>query len=101
MRSDRFGLSQPHWVLLTRLLLQPVKEAGGRVWIFGSRARGDYRQFSDLDVLIGGPITPSLISSIGEQLEESTLPIRVDLVFEPNLADAYRSGVLNERVEVP
>jgi predicted nucleotidyltransferase len=100
MRSDRFGLSQPQWELLTRLLLQPIKEAGGQVWIFGSRARGDYQQFSDLDVLVGGPVTPALISSIGEQLEESTLPIRVDLVLEPNLADAYRSGVLNERVEI-
>jgi predicted nucleotidyltransferase len=100
MRSDRFGLSQPHWDLLKRLLLQPIKEAQGRVWIFGSRARGDYRQFSDLDVLIGGPITPNLISSIGELLEESTLPICVDLVLEANLADSYRTGVLKERVEI-
>jgi predicted nucleotidyltransferase len=100
MRSDRFGLSQPHWELLTKLLLQPIKEAGGRVWIFGSRARGDYRRFSDLDVLIAGPITPNRISSIGEQLEESTLPVQVDLVLEPNLADAYRTGVLKERVEI-
>ena len=100
MRSDTFGIEQPHWELVTRLLLQPVREAGGRVWIFGSRARGDYQQFSDLDVLVGGPVTPALISSIGEQLEESTLPIRVDLVLEPNLADAYRPGVLNERIEI-
>lgn len=100
MSSDRFGLSQPYWELLTKLLLGPIKEAGGRVWIFGSRARGDYQQFSDLDVLIGGPITPDLISSIGEQLEESTLPIRVDLVLEPNVADVYQAGVLKERVEI-
>jgi predicted nucleotidyltransferase len=97
---DRFGLSQPHWELVTKLLIQPVKEAGGRVWIFGSRARGDHRKFSDLDVLIAGSISPGLISSIGEQLEESTLPVRVDLVLEPNLADAYRTGVLKERVEI-
>ena len=100
MSSDRFGLSQPHWELLTKLLFRPVKEAGGRVWIFGSRARGDYRQFSDLDVLIGGPITRDLISTIGEQLEESTLPIRVDLVLEPDLAETYHAGVMKERVEV-
>lgn len=29
MRLDGFGLSQAHWQLLTKLLLKPVKEAGG------------------------------------------------------------------------
>lgn len=100
MRSDGFGLSQTNWQLITKLLLKPVKEAGGRVWIFGSRARGDYQQFSDLDVLIAGAVTSELISSIEEQLEESTLPVRVDLVLESNLADTYRAGVLKERVEI-
>jgi hypothetical protein len=91
---------QAHWELLRILLLQPISEAGGRIWIFGSRARGDYRLFSDLDVLIEGPVTPDLIASIGEQLEESDLPIRVDLVSAANLADAYKAGVLKERVEI-
>lgn len=100
MSSDRFGLIQAHWELVKELLVQPIIEAGGRIWIFGSRARGDYRLFSDLDVLIEGPITPDLITSIGEQLEESTLPIRVDLAPAAHLADAYRAGVLEERVEI-
>ena len=100
MTPDRFGISESHWEIVTKLLLQPIKAAGGRVWLFGSRARGDYQQFSDLDVLIGGPIPPGLLSSVGESLEESTLPFRVDLVFEPNLADAYRNGVVKERVEI-
>jgi hypothetical protein len=26
--------------------------------------------------------------------------VQVDLVLEPNLADAYRTGVLKERVEI-
>lgn len=100
MNAERFGVSQPHWELITRLLLDPIKKAGGSVSVFGSRARGDYRPFSDLDLLVEGPIPRSLLSSISESLEESTLPLRVDLVFEPDLAEAYRAAVLRERVSL-
>jgi uncharacterized protein len=70
------------------------------VSIFGSRARGDFRQFSDLDVLVEGPVSPSLLSSVSESLEESTLPFRVDIVLEGDLADSYRPGVLRDKVRV-
>jgi uncharacterized protein len=100
VKNARFGISSPHWELLTLLLLDPIKKAGGRVWLFGSRARGDHHRFSDVDTLIDGPISPTLLSSISENLEESALPIRVDLVLESDLADAYRIGVMKERIEI-
>ena len=100
MKSARFGISDSQWEILVRLLLQPIQKVGGKVWIFGSRARGDYQQFSDLDVLIEGLVPSDQRSSIAENLEESTLPFRVDLVFEPELADSYRAGIMRERLEI-
>lgn len=97
---ERFGIKGVHWELLSKLLFLPVKEAGGRIWLFGSRARGDHHPFSDVDILIEGPIPPHLLSTIEENLEESTLPMRVDLVSEPNLAETYRIGVMKDRVEI-
>jgi hypothetical protein len=100
VKPDRFGISDPHWALITRLLVDPIKSAGGSVSIFGSRSRGDFRQFSDLDVLVEGPVSPSLLSSVSERLEESPLPLRVDIVLESDLADSYRPGVLRDKVRV-
>ena len=100
MKPDQFGISRVHWELIDRILLKPIRKVGGRVWVFGSRARGDYAKFSDLDILLDGAIEPAFLSSISEDLEESTLPFRVDLVCDRDLADAYRAGVLKERVAV-
>jgi predicted nucleotidyltransferase len=75
-------------------------QSGCAVFLFGSRARGDYRPFSDLDILIQGSPNPSLLSSIAEKLEESNLPFRVDLVGEGDLADAYKVNVDRDKVQI-
>lgn len=100
MRLDQFGLSQTHGEILQRILIEPVRKLGGKVWVFGSRARGDYQKFSDLDLLMQGPVSGQILAKISEELEESRLPIRVDLVHVDNLADSYRAQVFRERVEV-
>jgi predicted nucleotidyltransferase len=66
--------------------------------VFGSRSRGDYSEFSDLDILIESLSDPTLLSAISEELEESSLLFRIDLVREPDLAETYRDGVFKERV---
>jgi predicted nucleotidyltransferase len=100
MNQSRFGLAPDHWSLVSKLLIFPLREKGATVFVFGSRARGDYKPFSDLDILVDGDISPSLLSSISEDLEESNLPIRVDIVLARNLADAYTQGVDRDKVQV-
>lgn len=94
----QFGLTTEHQQLLTDILLAPLKQRGCSVFVFGSRARGDYKKFSDLDILIEGEVSTTLLSRIRESLEESTLPFRVDIVSMQDLADSYRAGVLRDRV---
>ncbi len=98
MNPERFGIKEAHWEIVSQLVLRPIWAAGGKVWLFGSRARGCQRPFSDIDLLLEGAIDPALLSSISENLEESTLPFRVDLVREQDLADAYRAGVYKDRI---
>lgn len=98
----KFGLSPSSWEILDRIVFQPLLRSGAKVWIFGSRARGDQREYSDLDVLyrIPSPLPDGMLSRIREALEESKLPILVDLVSEADLADSYRAGAIRERVEI-
>ncbi len=95
----KFGLTQTQFEILDRTAIQPLKKAGGQVWIFGSRARGDHKTFSDIDLLFSFPekAPAGLLGLISEALEESRLPFKVDLVNESELADSYREGVLDER----
>lgn len=53
-----------------------------RVYLFGSAARGTLRRGSDLDVgiLPLAPLPVGLLSELREQLEESSLLYRADLV---------------------
>uniref|UniRef100_UPI0040568633 nucleotidyltransferase family protein n=1 Tax=Candidatus Electrothrix sp. TaxID=2170559 RepID=UPI0040568633 len=72
------------------------KHDAGRIGIFGSRARGDDRPGSDLDVLVDFNKTKSLLAlvSIEQELTE-ILGIKVDLLTEgaisPHLIDRIKA----------
>lgn len=98
----KFGLSNEDWDLLNRLAIVPLKQSGCKVFIFGSRARGDQKKFSDIDLLFASSTSLPLdvIGKIRSELEESDLTIKVDLVQESELANSFRDGVMKERIEV-
>jgi predicted nucleotidyltransferase len=71
-----------------------------RVFLFGSRARGDHRAASDIDVAILPlePIPPGVLAGIREAIEESHVPFFVDLLdlseAPPSLGEqAMREGI--------
>lgn len=88
---------------LTEEDLQILREAlgpeGDRAWLFGSRARGDHRAYSDVGLLLDPDegISSTRLSEIREALEESRLPFKVDLVRASDLAASYREGALRDR----
>lgn len=90
------GLSNSQLKFLKEKIVNPVEEKGGKVFLFGSRATGKYREYSDIDILVRGFFSEEqkeLVSKIKELLEESNFPYIVDIVLDQDLADAYRSTV--------
>jgi predicted nucleotidyltransferase len=78
-----------------------MKARGAKVWVFGSRARGDHQTFSDIDIMY--QVDQSLLSTVDifkikESLVESKLTIKVDLVNEADLAKSYQAKALMERI---
>ena len=96
-----FGLSARDWEILNSECILPLKASGAKVWIFGSRARGDHRRYSDVDVLYesASPLGSPLLR-IKEHLEESRISIKVDIVSEVDLAQGHRISVLRDRILV-
>ena len=94
-----FGLTPTDWEIVKTTCIDPLKKVGAKVWIYGSRARGDHKKFSDVDILYQGTPGP-LIHLIKEAAEESRLTVKIDLVSIDDLAESYRSNILRDRREV-
>ena len=94
-----FGLSDDQLTYLRTTVVTPIEKLGGRVWVFGSRARGDHQQHSDVDLLIEGDkrqLQP-LIGEIRELLEDSRFPFVVDLALAEDLAASYTDSVFRDQ----
>ena len=95
-----FGLEKHQWKTVENIVLEPLNKKNTQLFVFGSRARNDHKKFSDLDILIRGKIDDITLSNIKENLENSNLPITVDLVLEKDLAESYKETILKEMLPV-
>jgi hypothetical protein len=77
------------------LLKHGVKKAG----LFGSSARGDTRDDSDIDILVEIDDDISLLDFVGIKLEiEESLGKKVDLVEYSTIKPLIREKIINEQV---
>jgi len=70
------------------------------VILFGSRARGDYFETSDVDVgiLPAGEVNESTIALFRERIENSNIPYKVDAVDLSRASKEFTDKVLEEGV---
>jgi predicted nucleotidyltransferase len=69
-------------------------------WVFGSRATGRARRFSDLDLAIdaGRPLTLEEMARLSEAFSDSDLPYRIDLVDWHRIDERWRRTIAARRV---
>jgi hypothetical protein len=67
---------------LRRMVLAALGGHDAAVWLFGSCARGDVRQHSDIDIAIlpRDDLPSAFFAVLAADIEESTIPYDVDLV---------------------
>jgi predicted nucleotidyltransferase len=81
---------------LRRMVLDALGEHDAAVWLFGSSARGEARQHSDIDIAIlpQDEIPSAFFAELAADIEESPIPYDVDLVdlrhAEPALVEEVR-----------
>jgi predicted nucleotidyltransferase len=86
-----------------RLVLQILRAnlpPAVKVWVFGSRATGRARRYSDLDLAIdaGRPLTLDETASLADAFSESDLTCRVDVVDWHAIDDRFQRIIEKERV---
>jgi predicted nucleotidyltransferase len=88
---NEFGLSDKT-LETVRAILATCPELD-KALVYGSRAMGNYRTGSDIDItLIGASLTMDMLFQLARQFDESNLPYMVDLsimasINNPNLLD--------------
>jgi type I restriction enzyme S subunit len=70
------------------------------VFVFGSRARGDHKEYSDLDLISKQtePLQTQKLIQIKEDFKNSQLPIAVDFIEWAKISDDFRKKIEPELV---
>ena len=71
-----------------------------RVVVFGSRATGRSKPFSDLDLaVLGDAAVPSpILAALADDFDESSLPFRVDVVDWATTTQAFQDIIARDAV---
>jgi hypothetical protein len=93
------GELQTRWLEeVRRIVAEVLRGEAVNVYLFGSRARGDHRLASDVDVALDArrPLSGLKLSELRDALEESRVPLRVEVVDLSTVDAAFRKRVLDE-----
>ena len=95
----RIDMTTDHKQLVLDILRANLPPSA-KVWVFGSRANGRARRYSDLDLAIdaGRRLTFDEMARLSEAFSDSDLPYRVDLIDWHNIDDRWRQAIATERV---
>jgi uncharacterized protein len=66
------------------------------IYLYGSRAHGDNRWNSDYDLWIDSEVSAKKMRELSEELEESFVPFRVEIVTTPQLTGRFGERVKQE-----
>jgi type I restriction enzyme S subunit len=73
-----------------------------RVWVFGSRATGTARRYSDLDLALEAerPISLDRMARPATELSESDLPFKVDVLDLLAVEPSFRQLIEADRIPI-
>lgn len=70
------------------------------IYLFGSRARKDYREGADIDIAINAknPLPLATLAALQCDLDETCIPVPVDFIDLQSVAEDFRARVLKEGI---
>ena len=92
------ALSANELAVVKAILVKHVPDA--TIWVFGSRATGKPKKYSDLDLCIRAKQALGLdvMSAMAEDFSESDLPWKVDIVDWSSVSDAFKAIIERDKV---
>lgn len=83
-----------------KIVKEILSELAVQVSVFGSRAKGTAKRFSDLDLVVMGEIDRTTLRKLTEQFEESDLPFKVDIVVWDKIDSNFQDHIRNDLISI-
>ena len=94
-----FGLEERHLNFIKETLKKYIPNPEAKFYIFGSRVRGKYREYSDVDIAIDCPnLEIGIKTKLKTEFENSTFPYEVDIVDLNSIKDNFKNLIQDDLV---
>jgi type I restriction enzyme S subunit len=92
-------LTPKHQMLVQDILLKHISDR--IVKVFGSRANGKAKTYSDLDIVVMGdsPLSVRTMRQLRDDFDESNLPFQVDVVDWAQADEKFRQIIMLDAVD--
>lgn len=96
-----FGLIDRHLDFIKDTLKKHINNPEAKFYIFGSRAKGEYREYSDIDIAIDCPgMSLEQKLRLESDFENSTFPYEVDIIDLNNIKENFKNIIKDDLVEL-
>lgn len=99
----RFGLKKRHLDFIMQVLTENIPQKEAKFYIFGSRAKGNYKEYSDIDIAIklsDEKLSADILGKILMEFSDSTLPYEVDVIDLNAIDDKFKNLIKNSLAEL-
>ncbi len=96
------ALTENERAALEKIVRNHATDQPYRVVIFGSRATGKAKKYSDVDLALIGerPVPNRVIAYLSEAFEESSLPYTVDIIDFAKAGPTLREQIKQQGLEI-
>lgn len=98
-----FGLETKHLEFLKTTLKKQFGDGNIKFYIFGSRAKGTQKEYSDIDIAVdnqGQKISTDILLSAISEFENSTFPYEVDIIDLNSIEENFKSLITSDLIEL-
>ncbi len=95
-----FGLDDKHINFIKNMLKKHIQSPNAKFYIFGSRAKGKYREYSDIDIAIDFPdMLLEQKIKLQSDFENSAFPYEVDIIDLNTIQKDFKDIIKDDLVE--
>ena len=97
----KFGLEKRHLDFILQVLQKNIPQA--KFYIFGSRAKGNHKEYSDIDIAVKleeETISADILGKILMEFSDSTLPYEVDVIDLNAIDDRFKNLIKDSLIEL-
>lgn len=98
-----FGLENRHIEFILKVLSNNIVEKDAKFYIFGSRAKNTYKEYSDIDIAVEIPqkkVSANVLGKILIEFSDSTLPYEVDVIDLNSIDEKFKNLIAKTLVEL-